>query len=349
MKKVYLYPLTARSGDAVVNPYIFNLRDALNTHFNVVNADKPSTTGIFDILKYLRKIEIVYFNWGEEVPGFKYGILQGIFLLLLIQYLKLSSIQIVWTLHNKKSHHSHNALLKRMLYNQMLKKSNLIITHASDGLKIIPDGKLASFQHHPVTKSIVKAGKDKKYSYDIIIWGTIYPYKGIHTFLNYLKGNGLLEKYRILIAGKIVTEALADELQVFHKNYDNLELMEGFIEQDKLVELVQASKITLFTYHSDSILSSGVLMDSLTYGANIVGPAVGAFNDLKELELIDTYSDYKSLLDVVDQVLLVQGEDTSRQIKLDEFMKANSWENFSATILKLIEKNGRKEGNESNN
>ena len=337
MKKVYLYPLSAYTENAVINPYISNLRDALNAHFDVVNANHPSSTGIFDIIKYLRKLDVVYLNWGEEVPENKYGRVQGIFLLLLLQYLKLSSILIVWTLHNKKSHYSHHSLLKKMLYNQMLKKSDLIITHAREGLRLIPEGTLACFQHHPVTKSLIKQEPNKEYSYDIIIWGTIYPYKGIHTFLGFLEEKGDIAKYRILIAGKIVTQTLADELQAYHQKYNNLELMDGYIEQERLIELVQASKITLFTYHSDSILSSGVLMDSLTYGATIVGPAVGAFNDLHQLGLIETYTDFNSLISVVDKTLSSEKENLSNQTKLAEFISANSWNEFSLTVLKLIE------------
>ena len=341
MKKVYLYPLSAHTENAVINPYILNLRDALLTHFDVVNAKKPSSTGIFDIIKYLRKVDVVYLNWGEEVPENKYGRVQGIFLLLLLQYLKRSSILLVWTLHNKQSHYSHYRLLKKMLYNQMLKKSDLVITHAREGLKLIPEGKLASFQHHPVRKSLIKQGQNNKYSYDIIIWGTIYPYKGIHTFLRFLEEKGNIEKYRILVAGKIVTQTLADELQAFHQKYKNLELMNGYIEQERLIELVQASKITLFTYHSDSILSSGVLMDSLTYGATIVGPSVCAFNDLHDLGLIETYTDFNSLISVVDKTLLSTIENSSKHTKLAEFILANSWNEFSKTVLKLIEQKSR--------
>lgn len=336
MKKVYLFPLSTRASYGVINPYITHLRDALNTNFEVLNAHKPSKTGIFDVLKYLRKVDVVYFNWGEEVPENSLGRIQGIFLLLLVSYLKRASIQIIWTLHNKKSHYKKYRVLKEMIYNQMLKKSDLIITHAREGLELIPPGKIASFQHHPVNRRLEAGDQPTDLSYDIIIWGTIYPYKGIHTFLRSLEQKGIIEKYRILIAGKIVTRDLASELQDFHNKYDNLELRAGYIEESMLVKLVRASRITLFTYHSDSILSSGVLMDSLSYGARIVGPSVGAFNDLQELGLIDTYTDFSSLISTVDQILSSADENIPRQIKLEEFMAANSWEAYSQTLLKLI-------------
>ena len=213
MKKIYLYPLTARTENAVINPYIGNLRDALGKNYNVLNAHKPSTTGIFDILRYIRKVDVVYFNWSEELPSLHRGRAQGIFLLILLQYLKLSRVMIIWTLHNKKSHFDQHSRLKTRLYAQMLKKSDLIITHASEGLDIIPEGKRASFQHHPVSIPIATNNHHQKSQFDIIIWGTVSPYKGISAFLNFLEERDLIRKYRIQLAGKITTPDLAMELE----------------------------------------------------------------------------------------------------------------------------------------
>ncbi len=342
MKKVYLYPISARTEKAVINPYIWNLRDALNSHFEVINASKPSKTGIFDILKYLHKVDVVYFNWSEEVPELHRGRLQAVFLLLLLQYLRLSHILIIWTLHNKESHFNRNRWLKKRLYHQMLKKSDLIITHAKEGLKLIPTGKKASFQPHPVKDSIISKVGDKKFHFDLIIWGTIAPYKGITEFLKFLEKEEIIGNYRILMAGKITSQSLANELHAFESKYSNLVLMDGYVDEKRLIDLIHDSKITLFTYQSDTVLSSGALMDSLSYGATIVGPAVGAFNDLHELGLIETYSDFQSLKDVVNRLLASSVENLSRQDRMKVFMAANTWTEFSKTIQNLIEQLNRK-------
>ena len=336
MKKVYLYPITGRAGDSVTNPYMGNLTEALNENFQVLNEAFPSTIGVFDILRYLREVDVIYFNWSEDVPSLHRGRLQGIFLLLLLQYLKLSSIKVIWTLHNKESHFKKNRFLKKKLFTQMLKKSDVIITHASEGLGLIPDGKISCFAHHPVSKTPSLPKLQKEYTHDLIIWGTISPYKGITTFLKFLEEEDLIRKYRILMAGKITTPDLKKELRAYSQKYDNLELIDGYVKAERLTELIQTSKITLFTYHSESILSSGALMDSLTYGATIVGPEIGAFNDLSELGLIETYTDFNSLTSVVDLLLTSQEENLARQIKVAEFMEANSWAQFSKTLLKLI-------------
>lgn len=336
MKKVYLYPLTARTENAVINPYMGNLRDALNENFEVVNAEKPSSIGIFDILKYLRKLDLVYFNWSEELPSLHKGRLQAMFLIILLPYLKLSRIKIVWTLHNKESHFDQHRRLKQRLYANMLKKSDLIITHASEGLNLIPEGINAEFIHHPVNNPVARVDPDRESQFDIIIWGTIAPYKGIIAFLEFLELNGTLQNYRILLAGKVTSLSLAKLLKEFESKYTKLVLMDEYVEKNALIQLIQNSKITLFTYHSDSILSSGALMDSLSYGASIVGPAVGAFSDLQEIELIETYSDFQSLTKLIDRLLATSKINPARLTAISKFIDANSWEAFSKSILTLI-------------
>lgn len=336
MKKIYLYPISGRAGDDAVNPYMGNLTEALKKNFTVVNAAFPSTIGIFDILKYLRQVDAVYFNWSEELPSLSRGRIQGIFFLLLLQYLKHSSIKVIWTLHNKESHFKKNRFLKKSLFNQMLNKSDVILTHAQEGLELIPDGKTSFFAHHPVSNAYSLPEKQKEYSYDMIIWGAISPYKGISAFLKFLEERDLFPEYRILLAGRITTPDLAAELEAYGQKYDNLEIIDEFVETDRLIELIQVSKITLFTYHSDSVLSSGALMDSLTYGATILGPGVGAFKDLSELGLIETYTDFNSLVAKADFLLNSPEENKTRKLMLTEFMETNSWSQFSNILLKLI-------------
>jgi len=339
MKNVYLYPNSARTENAVENPYMGNLKAALRNHFEVVNANKPSAIGIFDILKYLRNLDVVYFNWAEELPSLHRGRLQGYFLMILLPILRLSGTKIVWTLHNKESHFDQHRKLKKRLYSLMLKKSDLIITHAKEGLDLIPKGKKAAFLHHPVNSPVAHANPDGDRQFDIIIWGTIAPYKGILSFLEFMEQSGIIENYRILLAGKVTTPSLALQLKKYSDKYKKIVLMDGYVEKDQLIKLIQDSGITLFTYHSDSILSSGALMDSLSYGAYIIGPAVGAFNDLQELGLIDTYTDFSSLTKLLDKKHLSSDVHSSRIDNIGKFIESNSWEAFSNSIKNLINNN----------
>ncbi|MCK5136584.1 MAG: glycosyltransferase [Bacteroidales bacterium] len=339
MKNLYLYPITARNKTGIINPYVGNLRDALKKHYNVVNVDKPSKSGIFDILMYIRKIDIIYLNWIEELPGLHWGVLQSIFFIIILYYIKCSRIKIVWTLHNKTSHFDKHQLIKSILYSQMLKKSDLIVTHAAEGLNHIPAKTPSAFIHHPMRSlDDTRTSDDGLPEYDIIIWGTISPYKGVDSFLEYLYKNGIIMNYKILIAGNVTTIALTRKLQQFMAEFENLKLINEFVAETELMSMIRKSKIVVFTYHSDSVLSSGALMDSLSQRATIIGPKAGAFNDLSKIGLIETFIDCQELVIKIDMLLKSSKDQDERKQNINKFIKENSWEDFSVTISHLMNK-----------
>jgi len=336
MKRIYLYPHTARITTGIKNPYIPYLREALKSHHLVVNEGRPSNIGIFDILGYLRSIDIVFFNWIEDLPGKHRGIFQSIFFILLLQIIKLLRIKIVWTMHNKKSHYPKGALMKKMIFNQMLKKSDLIITHAEEGLSLISEKTPSAFIHHPVRPPAEQYIEEDMPDFDIIIWGSINPYKGVDTFLEFLQDQGILGNYRILIAGKVRSTELLSKLQSFLQNSNNLILMDEFVPEPRLMALIQRSRLVLFTYHAASVLSSGALMDSLAQSTVIIGPNTGAFNDLARLGLLETFEDYPQLLKKIDHHLnSTRGLEAKKDL-IKRFIEENSWENFSLKLNQLL-------------
>lgn len=46
---------------------------------------------------------------------------------------------------------------------------------------------------------------------------------------------------------------------------------------EELKQEIRRSRFVLVPYAAESILSSGILMDSLSFGAKVIGPAVGSF------------------------------------------------------------------------
>ncbi len=336
MKKIYLYPNILIGNTRSKNPYMNNLTESLSIHNQVINRGNPSRNGIFDIFKYMKLMDVLYLNWVEDLPERRGGTLQSFFFILLIGLLKLSGKKVIWTLHNKKSHSVDHRFIKSVLFRLLLRRSDLIITHASEGLKSIPENTPKLFIHHPVdtNKQNHKSIHDK--IYDIIIWGTITKYKGIDKFLKHLVQNGLAHKYRIIIAGTVKSVELIEELEQIDQDYPNIGLLNRFIEEEELVELIEKSKLILFCYQSDSILSSGALMDSLLFDSTIIGPNVGAFADLSQEELIYSFKNFDDLIKLMDPLLADNHSKTASETKKQEFIKANSWETFSDRISKEL-------------
>jgi glycosyltransferase involved in cell wall biosynthesis len=315
-----------------------NLRQALEKNFNVVNAGSPSSRGIVDVLRYVRRIDLIYLNWIEDLPGKHMGISQTFFFLGMLRIFRLLKIKIVWTLHNKRSHFRNRIKLRRLLFNQMLKRSDLIITHASEGLNLIPAGVASAYLPHPIRRIQCPSVAENDPSFDIIIWGSISPYKGIDLFISYLEEAGAIDRFKILIAGKITTPELREKIYGFATVYPQITLMDEFVPEQELMKLINRSRLVLITYQSESVLSSGVLMDSFSQLVPIVGPHTGAFKDLAAVGLIDTFQDYPELLQKLENKLGASGNENTTTEKMKQFMEEHSWDHFSNDLHTLIER-----------
>ena len=336
MKNIYIYPNSAKDRLLkVYNPYIDDLMDSAGKYFYIINKDYPSHIGILDILKYLRKADIIYFNWIEKLAEKKGGFAQTMVLMAILNLLKLFRLEIVWTMHNKLTHSGKHEFWSKMIFKSMLKKSAVIITHSSEGIRF---GESLVKGSHKKINYIPHPAKDRRidqsdsYRYDILIWGSIAPYKGIHHFLKYLHENNLERRYRIMIVGKVSDREYFDEITALATS--NITIEDEFISNEKLVSLINDSGIVLFTYSKDSILSSGVLMDSLGYGANIVGPRVGAFADLSKLNIISTFQTFDEMVPIIDKEMKVSPAERSK--KLDTFLAENTWDKFAEKLNKIL-------------
>ncbi len=327
---MYLYPITGRRNETVTNPYMYRLADVLSKDFEILNLEAPSTTGIIDLLKYLRRVKIIYLNWIEDLPEKHMGVIQTIFFIPLAILLKIFGKRLIWTLHNKRSHSKKYPHLKQLLFNFMRRQSDLVVTHASEGLDCIPNNKRKAYFPHPVYNSTLKTGTEKQY--DLIIWGSITRYKGVDSFIQFMEKEDRLNQMDILIAGKISHSDIENYLIKMSKEYTRLTVINRFIENEELDAFIARSKIILFTYHAKSILSSGALMDSLNYKSWIIGPRVGGFLDLQKEGIIQTYNTFEDLPALIDMLLRKELENDSSLEKRISFMEKHSWDAYGAWL-----------------
>jgi len=336
VKKIYFYPISARNERLVsFNPYTLDFIDSLRNNYRVINEKNPSTKGIFDIAKYFFKIDYIILNWIEDLPEKKGGFLQTMFLLMIMSLSKILGIKIIWIMHNKLSHSKKHEWLKKIIFQGLIKKSDFIITHSSEGVgyagSINPGSKeRIHYWPHPVKDRRKKSIEEFKI--DIMIWGTLAPYKGILEFLQLIHESNLEHKYRIFIIGKSSSKEYLASLSKYTN--ENIIIKDDFVDDNSLQELCSKSKIVLFTYAKSSILSSGALMDSIGFGANVIGPEVGAFSDLAKENIIKTYHDTNELFAILDDQLSKPNPFVSDRI--DGFLQANSWNRFGENLHKVL-------------
>jgi len=331
-----MYPIEDPKKSVSKNPYIDKLIDTIELNScNVVNKDKVSKFGILDLLFYVGKVDTYYLNWVENLPDKRFGWIQAIVFICIFFMLKLFGKKIVWMMHNKLSHSKKGLFLKVVTNYLLVNYSDVVLTHSLDGVRfgniLLKKEKIIEFIHHPLENNTKKINYDLDRDIDILIWGSISPYKGIDTFLEYLQKSEVTSNYNIHIVGKITNNTLAEKLNLSVTN--NIVIENDFVSTQRLEELFSRSKMVLFTYAGYSTLSSGALMDTLSYNNYVTGPNVGAFRDLNEEGLIDTFIDFNNLIDKLENGLFHKKLDSQ---KLDNFIKNNSWENFGNWLCNIM-------------
>lgn len=332
--RVYYYPNT-KSKESVAfdtgSSYLRFLLTALKKKWTFVNIGNQSKVGIFDLVSYINRIDILLLNWIENIPDKRLGLFQTLFFLLILVFLHFFNVKVIWIMHNKGSHVPTRIHLKKAIIKALLKRSDLVITHAYEGIdyarkEFRVSGDNIKYLPHPFMKSY-RRSSNPEIIYDIVIWGKIWQYKGIDRFLHYLKENDLLHDFKIMVAGTIYPENYKKELL----SYSTPEICfdSRFIPDEELDKIIDQSNIVLFTYEGTSTLSSAALMDSFTYVDKlIIGPHVGAFADLANDGLIYTYHNYSELTQMLKDITTLK-KDPDRRI---DFIKNNTWDSFANLI-----------------
>lgn len=218
-----------------------------------------------------------------------------------------------------------------MLVNVLARYSNHIITHASEGVELInaPLNKKVVWLDHPTKYRMRTAGEACVPVYDVLIWGSISRYKGV---LEYLQFNKKTQTpLRVHIVGKCNDKQLSGELQAAATGYVHIENRSASFEE--LYHYAQEAKFIFIPYHSASILSSGVLMDSLSFGAKVIGPNTGSFKDYASSTEINvvTFERFEDIEHIVSS-----NTETISPKGYDDFLHRNSWANFVEKMMAVI-------------
>jgi len=335
MKKVFVYPVGNPEKSNAKNPYIFDMLNSISNHYILVNKPNSYTKyGILSVLLNFRKANTFVFNWTENIPDRKLGYLQVTIFFFLVLLIRIRGKEFIWVLHNKKNHKSDN-LLSRICMGLSAYFSTKIVTHSTEGIHYLDNTygskirRKAIYIPHPTNlneyQKIKKISKKANPEYDFIIWGSISKYKGILEFMNFISQNRHWQDKKILICGKSSGSGYLERLKKV--STENTTIIEGYIENDFLNELIMNSKSILFVYTQDSVLSSGALIKSLYYKKPIIGPNVGAFKDLMYDKLVMTYDKFNDILQNIEDLKIDKN-------KFESFIYKNSWE---LSILRIID------------
>jgi beta-1,4-mannosyltransferase len=334
--RIYVYPNVAREVMGSNNPYIDNLKKALYQNECRVNMS-VSKYAFLDLIINGFRTDMIVLNWVENIPSRRFGIIQTLVFVLYLYILKLSKVQIVWIRHNKVSHERHRFAIKQKLVRMLERHSDHIVSHSSES--DIRYFQKTIFIAHPVNPDFSKllpAVIDKNLSIDFLIWGSIIPYKGILEFLEFISSNAAFSGFKIHIAGK------CNNMQYWNQMNEvkgqNVTLINEFQDDEKLKELFSKTRFILFTYRNESVLSSGVLTDSLVAGKRIIAPDFGAFKDMAANGFASVYSNFS---DIERIYLENQNKHQLDPMKIAQYFSENSWFKMGSKLKELTHRPDR--------
>ncbi len=330
-RSAYIYPNISVDRMGSGNPYIHRLREALRAQGMDVE-DTVSTNAFADLIRKGSSSDVIILNWLEDLPSRRMGVMQSFILMAWLFLIRLRGTSLIWIKHNKVSHTQRWFGLRKMIQRFLQRYADHIIIHASDeetaGL-----GKTV-FLPHPCTVTpaeVLVPDERIKPEIDLLIWGSLQPYKGVLEFLQTVEKDTFLQTLRIHIVGKCSPDYWS---QLNGHAGGNVRLVNTFISEDEIRDLFRKTRFILFTYNKKSVLSSGVLMDSLVACKRIFAPDCGAFRDMAEQQqFVTLFSDLTDIAglyrDNVDNFILDHEAVSS-------FVAQNSWNNMAGYIGRLL-------------
>lgn len=324
--KLYFFP-TVPLGQ-LKNPYSDNYKKAISSFFEVVDDSKVPSTLNYPLLHFSFSADIFILNWIEGVAFTDRGFLKFILVIISLHIIRIRRKKIIWMLHNLQPHEGSN-WTSRYIQKYLFNHSSLIIAHSKTACNYAKRRAKCDVRYfvHPVASPICEDEIIDVVPCDVVIWGSILPYKGVLEFLS--KSQIQQSQLRIRIIGTCKDEKLSQE--ILNRCNDMITFENRKIGFSELKGLLNQCRYVLFPYVGSSVSSSGALIDTINLGGTPVGPNTGAFKDLSEEGVCLTYSNDKEMMDI-----LTSNKMSIEECKRVEFIKNNSWQNFAKEISKII-------------
>lgn len=337
MTRFVVFPHLTVRAEQRPNPYIQDYIQALNALPDAQVVNPAHKNPLLSLLPPSRWGDVFIFNWFESIPDFKYGMLQSVIATVFLLFLSVRKKKIVWMLHNKRPHAQGHERMKRFLARLIAHRSSLIITHSEEGIRLVRDeypyaiGK-AHFIDHPTKCRLPEEGRNlsAEKKYDLLIWGTIARYKGVFEFVDFVSKSDL-RSLRICIVGG-ASPSVFKELQALAT--PNVTLINERPSFEELADYLSQAEFVLCPYSPDSVLSSGMLMDSLSFGAKVIGPHVGSFCDYARNSLLNVYTFHS--FDEIGNIVNEHRPDIVSADNYRRFLTENNWMHFGQRLSALL-------------
>ena len=269
--------------------YVEILTDGLRRRgFNIIR--------INNFFSNLFEVKIIHLNWYENIIGIIDFLKKTIKLTIFV----LSGKKIIWTIHNKKPHESQYYHLQKIFTRILTYSASSIVIHSHDSrilFEKFSNSVKSKIIYIPHPNYIGVYGDSINGSNDdlmdqntlkLLFFGFVRPYKNLELLIECVQNLG--NNIELTIAGKPKDEGYAKILREISNNCDNIKLDLQFIEDRNLIKYISSNDLVVLPYHMDSVLNSGAIFLSFSYGRSVICPAIGTINDIDNKDFIVNYS-----------------------------------------------------------
>lgn len=283
------------------NPYQRELAQALRRCG--VRVTLSNGVGRFPLLGAIAacgKPDVLHLHWTHPFTVSRAGsawrsFVKSVRFLLELLSLKAKGTSIVWTMHNLASHERRNwrieTLFNRVcahLYDhvivhcrfaeQALVQSYLPPRNSQNRVTIIPHGSYIATYENSITRENARQYFGFAQQHTVFLFlGQIRPYKGIfHLIAAFQELDNA--RARLVIAGKPMDDAIADEVELCRGEDRRIQARLAFIPDGEIQAYMNAADVVTLPYQD--VLNSGGVLLAMSFGKAVIAPRLGCIPEV---------------------------------------------------------------------
>lgn len=317
---IYPFPYSSRNNKYVSLLYSHLTQVTNDFKYEILNCENKFTK----LLKLSRNSgkfdkNIIHIHWINSVYGSKY-LAKSIFLLILnfgiLFYLKkIKKFKIFWTKHNYSSHDFYYPFIDKIGRKLMLVSADkVIIQQESEHEKMNRNKKFLFIPHGHYIGAYGPIGERNKLrdrfkikNDDILLisLGIVKPYKKLENIMrSFGKSNNL--RLKLLVVGQCSGEY--GKLLEKEAGRNNRVIFDfNFIEDKDISDYLAAADFSVFWY-DDSVLTSGGIILSLSYGVPVLARNLPASELIKDNENGFIYNTESELISIFNNLKPLQSD-----------------------------------------
>jgi beta-1,4-mannosyltransferase len=257
--------------------------------------------------------DVVHIHWPEylfDAPGLGRALAKSIATVSILSVLRLCNVSIVWTIHNVHGHEQWHPRLATKMWRWFVRRVDGYIA-------LTPAGRTAAVEHYPDLRErpgfVIPHGHYRGEYPDnvsrqagrkelglplnapvVAFFGAIKPYKNVSGLIAGFRRVSDRD-WRLLIAGKPKTEALAAEIKRATQGDERIRLNLDFVPREQVQLYLRAADLIVFPYRD--ILNSGSALLALSFDCPILVPERGTMAELRETVGAEWVRTYRGELD----------------------------------------------------